>query len=106
MFTETSGIKTDDNNTEKNQHTRTVTYNKNLNSISCSCCKFEFSGIPCRHVFCVLHKLEFVDFPKSLLTQRWQKDYSSKKEILISPVNSKSAETDDPIKNDTIEATK
>ncbi|CAI0423130.1 unnamed protein product, partial [Linum tenue] len=42
--------------------------------VHCSCGIFEFCGIPCRHIFCILKAENQIQIPKSLILKRWTKD--------------------------------
>ncbi|XP_078167231.1 protein FAR1-RELATED SEQUENCE 5-like isoform X2 [Carex rostrata] len=45
--------------------------------VSCTCKKFEFLGIPCRHVLKVLDTRNIKELPEQLLLKRWRKDAKS-----------------------------
>ncbi|PIA31367.1 LOW QUALITY PROTEIN: hypothetical protein AQUCO_05000035v1 [Aquilegia coerulea] len=62
--------------TDKGRH---VSYEKDLDHVSCSCNKFESMGIPCRHILAYLHK--YTDFEKiadEYILKRWSKSTKSK----------------------------
>ncbi|XP_076881591.1 protein FAR1-RELATED SEQUENCE 5-like [Bidens hawaiensis] len=42
--------------------------------ISCSCKRFEFFGLPCRHIFYVLRISFVTEFPKKYIVRRWRKE--------------------------------
>ncbi|PKA47433.1 Protein FAR1-like 5 [Apostasia shenzhenica] len=44
------------------------------NSITCSCKKFQFIGIPCHHVLKVLDSRNIKDLPPEYVLKRWRKD--------------------------------
>ena len=44
------------------------------NRISCSCCKFEFTGILCRHVIRVYLSMGMVMLPEDYILRRWTKN--------------------------------
>ncbi|XP_026398732.1 protein FAR1-RELATED SEQUENCE 5-like [Papaver somniferum] len=52
---------------------RTLTYNSIENSVSCSCRKFEFSGILCAHALKVFHDLQYKNLPPQYYLKRWSK---------------------------------
>jgi hypothetical protein len=58
------------------QKPRTVLQDLKNGNFSCSCCKFEFAGIPCRHILIVVLELELEKLPNSLLLPRWHRDIS------------------------------
>ncbi|KAI3923853.1 hypothetical protein MKW92_007825 [Papaver armeniacum] len=53
---------------------RTLTYNSIENSVSCSCRKFEFSGILCAHALKVFHDLEYKNLPSQYYLKRWSRE--------------------------------
>ncbi|PIA32084.1 hypothetical protein AQUCO_04600031v1 [Aquilegia coerulea] len=58
---------------------RQVSYEKDLDHISCSCNKFERMGIPCRHILAYLHKYtDFEKLPSEYILKRWSKSTKSK----------------------------
>nr|XP_010930351.1 protein FAR1-RELATED SEQUENCE 5 [Elaeis guineensis]XP_029122440.1 protein FAR1-RELATED SEQUENCE 5 [Elaeis guineensis] len=54
-----------------------VNYNASEKSISCSCCKFEFSGILCRHAFRVSVVVGILTFPEGYILRRWTRNAKS-----------------------------
>ncbi|CAN1177156.1 Protein FAR1-RELATED SEQUENCE 5 [Linum perenne] len=53
---------------------RTVTYDLTTHMIQCSCLKFEYMRLPCRHMMFVLKEEKFKEFPRILVQQRWSKN--------------------------------
>ncbi|CAN1256278.1 Protein FAR1-RELATED SEQUENCE 5, partial [Linum perenne] len=53
---------------------RTVTYDLTSHMIQCSCLKFEYMRLPCRHMMFVLKEEKFKEFPRILVQQRWSKN--------------------------------
>lgn len=51
-----------------------VRYDSLDSSIFCSCKKFEFAGIQCRHVFKVLDYRNIKELPPRYILKRWRKD--------------------------------
>ncbi|CAN1122391.1 hypothetical protein LINPERHAP2_LOCUS1316 [Linum perenne] len=56
---------------------RTVTYDLTSHMIQCSCLKFEYMRLPCRHMMFVLKEEKFKEFPRILVQQRWSKNPKS-----------------------------
>ncbi|CAA6663901.1 unnamed protein product [Spirodela intermedia] len=54
-----------------------VTYNASENRFSCSCCKFEFTGILCRHVFRVCLVVGMMVLPEDYILRRWTRNAKS-----------------------------
>lgn len=54
--------------------TCTVTFDSSEKRTSCSCCKFETSGILCRHILRVLLSVEVRALPEVYIWKRWTKD--------------------------------
>ncbi|XP_020106770.1 protein FAR1-RELATED SEQUENCE 9-like isoform X2 [Ananas comosus] len=73
---------------EDSSKTHVVKYNDSEKSIICSCCKFEFSGILCRHVFRVMMVLSILSLPDSYILKRWTRNAKSDAVSLI-PSNCK-----------------
>lgn len=65
----------------------TVVYNEPGNSITCSCHKFEFTGIICRHALRVLIAIGILFLPDNYILKRWARN--AKSDILsVVPENS------------------
>ncbi|CAA7400406.1 unnamed protein product [Spirodela intermedia] len=54
-----------------------VTYNASETRFSCSCCKFEFTGILCRHVFRVCLVVGMMVLPEGYILRRWTRNAKS-----------------------------
>lgn len=54
--------------------TCTVMYNSSDKRTSCSCCKFETSGILCRHILRVFLTVDMRSIPEYYILKRWTKD--------------------------------
>lgn len=54
-----------------------VTYSASENRISCSCCKFEFAGILCRHAFRVCLAVGMTTLPEDYVLRRWTRNAKS-----------------------------
>ncbi|KAG6477257.1 hypothetical protein ZIOFF_066510 [Zingiber officinale] len=64
-------------NVTKNEDISTsfiVTYNFSNKRTSCSCCKFETSGILCRHILRVFLTVDVRSLPECYILKRWTKD--------------------------------
>ncbi|XP_074564927.1 protein FAR1-RELATED SEQUENCE 5-like [Curcuma longa] len=64
-------------NVTKNEDISTsfiVTYNFSNKRTSCSCCKFETSGILCRHILRVFLTVDVRSVPECYILKRWTKD--------------------------------
>lgn len=57
-----------ESDTEKPQ---LVVYQKTRVHAVCDCHKFEFEGIPCRHVLCVLKHAKIANLPHKYILKRW-----------------------------------
>ncbi|KAG0483046.1 hypothetical protein HPP92_011130 [Vanilla planifolia] len=55
-----------------------VSFDTVENTIICSCRKFEFMGIQCRHVLKVLDIINIKELPPQYILKRWTKDAKSK----------------------------
>ncbi|XP_073034950.1 protein FAR1-RELATED SEQUENCE 5-like [Primulina eburnea] len=53
---------------------RTLTHNKRLDYISCSCMKFEFESIPCRHMLAFFRINQVFELPDKYILKRWTQD--------------------------------
>lgn len=51
----------------------TVVYNIAENKAWCDCCRFSFSGVPCRHVLAVFISADVAMLPEPCITKRWTK---------------------------------
>ena len=49
----------------------TVTYEKSQENATCSCRKWEFEGIVCRHIFSIFLRLCVRKFPEHYIIKRW-----------------------------------
>lgn len=54
--------------------TRILTHNKQMDYISCSCMKFEFEGIPCRHMLAFFRINQVFQLPDKYILKRWTRD--------------------------------
>ncbi|KAF1867120.1 hypothetical protein Lal_00049548 [Lupinus albus] len=61
----------------KKQFQHTVKYDINSSVVTCSCKKFEFSGILCSHAFKVLSSRNIVKIAEMYILKRWTKDAKS-----------------------------
>ncbi|KAF1870864.1 hypothetical protein Lal_00030174 [Lupinus albus] len=61
----------------KKQFQHTVKYDTNSSVVTCSCKKFEFSGILCSHALKVLSSRNIVKIPEMYILKRWTKDAKS-----------------------------
>ncbi|MCH80503.1 protein FAR1-RELATED SEQUENCE 5-like, partial [Trifolium medium] len=50
-----------------------VSHSPLTDEFKCSCLRMESIGIPCEHIVAILVYLDFVDFPNSLVLNRWSK---------------------------------
>ncbi|KAH6800400.1 hypothetical protein C2S52_000864 [Perilla frutescens var. hirtella] len=50
---------------------RVLTHDKVRNRISCSCKKFEFDGIPCRHMLAFFRINQVFELPEEYILKRW-----------------------------------
>jgi len=57
-----------------------VRLNLILKDATCSCCKFEFMGILCRHVLVVFIKKQIYSLPTCYLLNRWTR-YATKEKV-------------------------
>lgn len=57
-----------------NSVNRKVTFDRADNIIKCECLWMETRGIPCRHIFSAMKRLQIGDIPKNLIKSRWLKD--------------------------------
>ncbi|KAG0470202.1 hypothetical protein HPP92_016902 [Vanilla planifolia] len=55
-------------------HTWMVTYDSSDKRASCSCCKFERTGILCRHILRVFLNVDVRVLPEHYILKRWTKD--------------------------------
>ncbi|PWA63008.1 FAR1 DNA binding domain-containing protein [Artemisia annua] len=63
-----------------------VTYVPASCDIKCSCLKYEFYGLLCRHIFYVLRMSKVFHFPRKYLQRRWSK-YALPNKIVTRPVD-------------------
>nr|KYP59904.1 Protein FAR1-RELATED SEQUENCE 5 [Cajanus cajan] len=54
-----------------------VGYDKEEGKFVCDCMMYEFCGIPCSHIICVMRYEHMECFPSSLICKRWLKDAKS-----------------------------
>ncbi|XP_073001187.1 protein FAR1-RELATED SEQUENCE 5-like [Typha latifolia] len=62
---------------EENPKDHFVKFDSLDGTINCSCKKFEFVGIPCRHVLKVLDTRNIKELPPQYILKRWRKDAKS-----------------------------
>ncbi|XP_042419722.1 protein FAR1-RELATED SEQUENCE 5-like [Zingiber officinale] len=53
---------------------RMLTHDKQRDYISCSCTKFEFEGIPCRHMLAFFRINQVFHLPDTYILKRWTRD--------------------------------
>ncbi|XP_074576130.1 protein FAR1-RELATED SEQUENCE 5-like [Curcuma longa] len=53
---------------------RLLTHDKQKDYISCSCRKFEFEGIPCRHILAFFRITQVFHLPEQYILKRWTRD--------------------------------
>ncbi|XP_058080669.1 protein FAR1-RELATED SEQUENCE 5-like [Magnolia sinica] len=56
---------------EENDCDRVVRYEVSKKHADCSCLKFQFKGIPCRHILCVLRRVRIPILPEYYILKRW-----------------------------------
>lgn len=62
-----------------------VAYNPSEKIIRCTCCKFEFSGVVCRHILRVCLAVGIMTLPENYILRRWTKN--AKCSLLLSEHN-------------------
>ncbi|KZV54794.1 hypothetical protein F511_04416 [Dorcoceras hygrometricum] len=53
---------------------RVLSHNQKMDYISCSCMKFEFEGIPCRHMLAFFRINQVFKLPEKYILKRWTRD--------------------------------
>ncbi|KZV20430.1 protein FAR-RED IMPAIRED RESPONSE 1-like, partial [Dorcoceras hygrometricum] len=53
---------------------RVLSHNQHMDYISCSCMKFEFEGIPCRHMLAFFRINQVFKLPEKYILKRWTRD--------------------------------
>ncbi|XP_058071015.1 protein FAR1-RELATED SEQUENCE 5-like [Magnolia sinica] len=53
---------------------RLVEFKMESKQAKCSCLKFEFEGIPCRHILCILRQSRIPNLPDHYILKRWTRD--------------------------------
>ncbi|KAK1276368.1 Protein FAR1-RELATED SEQUENCE 3 [Acorus gramineus] len=61
----------------------TVTFHDSEKRVSCSCCKFEFSGVLCRHVLKVFSEVGIQTLPKEYILKRWTMSAKSSRQKAV-----------------------
>lgn len=54
-----------------------IVYDKSKSKFACDCMLYEFKGIPCFHIICVMRLQHLNSFPTSLICNRWLKNAKS-----------------------------
>ncbi|XP_050104663.1 protein FAR1-RELATED SEQUENCE 5-like [Malus sylvestris] len=63
---------------DENGRVREILYEKSMDFVSCSCKKFDSSGIPCSHLLAYLHRIrQFQILPDEYILKRWTKSAKS-----------------------------
>ncbi|KZV46745.1 hypothetical protein F511_35729 [Dorcoceras hygrometricum] len=53
---------------------RVLSHNQQMDYISCSCMKFEFEGISCRHMLALFRINQVFKLPEKYILKRWTRD--------------------------------
>ncbi|XP_062233899.1 protein FAR1-RELATED SEQUENCE 5-like [Phragmites australis] len=59
---------------EDNGRCHMVTFNQSDKQAKCSCCKFEYAGVPCRHVLRIFFMVWVRSLPEEYIVKRWTMD--------------------------------